>query len=83
MSVNFYLNREQMSKEVEQCIALNRLETLMSFCNSCVLKIFENRLIPECHECKVGRGIKTVSKKRKVRNVESVEVEDGELLGVC
>jgi hypothetical protein len=72
MGVNFYLSRERMFKEVDQCIALNKLETLMSFCNSCHFKILEDMPVPECHKCKVQRGIKTLSRyenqKKKDRN---------------
>jgi hypothetical protein len=65
MSVNFCPDRERMFKEVEQCIILDRLENLISFCNSCSLKDFNGRPVPECRECKIQRGIKTVSKKKK------------------
>jgi hypothetical protein len=65
MSVNFYLDRKQMFKEVEQCILLDRLDTLMSFCNSCSFKVVKNNRIPECNDCRVQRGIKAVRKKKE------------------
>jgi hypothetical protein len=67
MSINFSLNRERMFKEVAQCVALNRLDSLMSFCNSCSLN-YEGHPFPECMKCKVWQGIRTVS-TRKVTGV--------------
>ena len=78
MAFNFFPNREQMSKEVELCIAIGKLDTLLSICNSCVNKLFDNNSIPECCACKVQQGIIKVSNKKKRQHVE-----DEELLGVC
>jgi hypothetical protein len=78
MSVVFYPNRDQMSKEVELCVKLNRLETLLSFCNSCMFKIFEFRFIRLCRACNVHHAITRVSKKDN-----APERDDAELLGIC
>jgi hypothetical protein len=72
MGVHFYLNRERMFKEVDQCIALSRLGTLMSFCNSCLFKLVEERPVPECHDCKVQRGIKTLLGKQEIKKDRQV-----------
>lgn len=63
MSINFSLSRERMLKEVEQCVALNRLDNLMSFCNSCSLD-YECRPIPECRKCRVWQAIRRVSVRK-------------------
>jgi hypothetical protein len=78
MSVVFYPNRDQMSKEVELCVKLNRLETLLSFCNSCMFKIFEFRFIRLCRACHVHQAIAKVSKKENAH-----DTDDAELLGIC
>jgi hypothetical protein len=67
MGIHFCLNRERMFKEVAQCIALGRLGTLMSFCNSCSFKLVEDGPVPECHNCKIQRGIKTLLNREKNR----------------
>ncbi len=41
MIVNFYPCRNRISKELEQCTSLQNLERLLSFCNSCIYRIFE------------------------------------------
>jgi len=39
--VNFYPCRNRISKELEQCTSLQNLERLLSFCSSCIYRIFE------------------------------------------
>lgn len=78
MSINFYPFREQLAKEIEQCITLGRMDTLISFCNSCVFKMFAKRIEPECQTCMIKQGI--------VRTIQEKKAEDSnneEVLGVC
>jgi hypothetical protein len=77
MKINFIPVREQMVREIERCISRSMLETLTSFCNSCIYKIYQ-RAIPECCTCQVQQGASAIMKKR---NRPSVEDED--LLGFC
>jgi hypothetical protein len=65
MSVNFCPDRKRMFKEAEQCIILNRLDSLMSFCNSCLFKLSRKIRFSECHDCKIKRGIKTLQRKNE------------------
>jgi len=78
MSINFYPFREQLAKEVEQCIALGKLDTLLSFCNSCVFKMFEKRIEPECQTCMIKHGI-----ARAIQEKKAAYSDDKEVLGVC
>ena len=41
MIANFYPCRNRMSREIEQCTSLQNLERLLSFCSSCIYRIFE------------------------------------------
>ncbi len=41
MIVNFYPCQNRISKELEQCTSLQNLERLLSFCSSCIYRIFE------------------------------------------
>lgn len=78
MSINFLPLREQMIKEIERCISLSRLDTLLSFCNSCMYKLYESAITPECRACHVRQGA------TKIRNkARRMPVEGEELLGVC
>jgi hypothetical protein len=61
MDVKFYLLKERMVNEVDKCIALGRLDTLIGFCSSCLYKVFEDSPLSECHECKIYQGIKMLS----------------------
>lgn len=77
MSVNFNLSREQMSKEIDQCIALNRMDTLLSLCNSCVSSMLERRFEYECQNCKIRFGINKILSKKKTQ-----EFEEEEFIGI-
>ena len=70
-----------MSEEIAQCTALQKLETLTSFCSCCVYRIFDNTQVQECHACEVRQGITILVKKRK-RSEPAPAFENGELLGV-
>ncbi len=79
MPVNFCPNREQMVKEVEECIESSKLDVLMSLCTCCVYKIFdESTLVSQCMRCSVQQGISKISGKNKW-----TASPDMEFLGVC
>jgi hypothetical protein len=65
MNLKFYLLKERMFKEVEDCITQGRLETLLSFCNCCLYKMFEDSPLSECQECRVQQGIAQLSEYGK------------------
>ncbi len=69
VKINFYPFRPQMSKEIERCIASGKLDTLQSFCTSCIFNISLKRTEPECRTCYVSQGIeKTI--RHEQRNAE-------------
>ncbi len=41
MIVNFCPSRNRISKELERCTSVENLERLLSFCSSCIYRIFE------------------------------------------
>ncbi len=41
VTVNFYPCRNRMSREIDECTSLQNLERLLSFCSSCIYRIFE------------------------------------------
>ena len=57
IKINFYPFRPQMSKEIERCIASGKVDTLLSFCNSCIFNISLKRIEPECKTCYVNEGM--------------------------
>jgi hypothetical protein len=46
-----------MSREIEKCVVANKLETLMSFCNSCVFTILTKSNDPACRTCMIKQAI--------------------------
>ena len=76
MSINFIPLREQMMKEIELCVSLSHLETLLSFCNSCIFKLYENGINTECRTCHVHEGAVRIIRKAQGGSC-------GEPLGVC
>lgn len=78
MGINFFPLREQMLKEIERCISLSKLDTLLSFCNSCIYKLYESAITPECRSCHMHQGATKILKKAR-----RTPVEGEELLGVC
>jgi hypothetical protein len=79
MAVNFSPNRDQMIKEIEQCVVLGKLEMLQCLCNSCMYKVLgESVLLPQCLKCGVHHGIAKIAKAAKW-----TAVPDHEFLGVC
>jgi len=61
MNVNFYPERSQMAKEVDKCVSQGRTETLLSFCNSCMLRSLPVVLAPDCMSCKVGHALASMA----------------------
>ncbi len=78
MSIHFLPLQEHMSREIERCISLSRLDTLLSFCNCCLYKIYESAITPECRACHVHQGAEKILEKAR-----RAPVEGEELLGVC
>lgn len=79
MADNFCPNRDQMLKEIAQCVTSGKLDVLLSFCNCCVYKIFdESTLVSQCLKCSVQQGITKISNRRKW-----TAAPDYEFLGVC
>lgn len=48
--MNVYPCRGRISRELEQCASVEKLETLLSFCSGCIYRIFEE-----------ARGMNTVT----------------------
>lgn len=74
MSVNFNISQENLSKEINQCIALCNMDTLLSFCNSCTSNMLPRRVNPECQACKIKYGIYTIVNERKRHEKEADEL---------
>jgi len=62
MNINFYPERAQMAKEVDRCVSQGRIETLHSFCNSCMIKSLPMILAPDCLSCKVGHALAEITR---------------------
>ena len=79
MAINFYPNREQLSKEIEQSVATSSVDVLLGLCRCCVYNIFEeSTIVTECLKCGIQLGILKVANKRK-----NSALKDVEYLGVC
>lgn len=78
MSINFFPLREQMLQEIERCVSHAKLDTLLSFCNSCIYKLYGSAITPECRTCHVHQGAAKIRKRTR-----RAPVEGEELLGVC
>ncbi len=78
MGLSFLPNRDNMCKEIEQWIALRKMDTLMSVCSCCMFKAYDFMLPKECNTCTIRRGILKIAdeKNREVREV-------AELLQAC
>jgi hypothetical protein len=51
MRNNFYPSKLLMLKEIEKCAAAGKLETLLSFCKSCVFTVLAKSDHPGCRTC--------------------------------
>lgn len=69
MRVNFYPSREQVSKEIDQCIAVRNTDTLLSFCKSCISNMLTLRFNSECQNCKVKDGLNEISRIAKTQRM--------------
>lgn len=69
MSIHFTLSRGQISEKIDQCIALNRIDTLLSLCNSCVSSMLERRFEYECHNCKIRYGINKILVRKRGKSL--------------
>ncbi len=79
MTINFYPNREELSKEINQCVESRKLEVLLSFCRCCIYNIFDERtIVTECFKCGIQHGILKMSNALK-----GMDTPDLEFLGVC
>lgn len=78
MSINFYPCRIKMSKEIGRCIAMEQLDTLLSFCNSCIYRIFEKAQVNECYTCEVQQAVRELE-----RDVHEAPVTERGRLDAC
>jgi hypothetical protein len=79
MPVNFFPNREQMAKVIEQCVASENDEVLLCFCNSCEYKMRdENTLVTQCFKCSVQQGIMEITNANRWPLLQ-----DREFVGAC
>lgn len=78
MKINFIPLRERMKEEIEACILLSRLETLLTFCNCCIYKLYEGSTNSECSMCRIHQAANRIAKRSSREPVEGEE-----LLGVC
>ena len=78
MSLAFFPSKENMMKEVQQWVALRKVDMLQSICNCCTYKQFNYTMSRDCRSCNVQAGIRKLVREEK-RN----PAEGDELLGVC
>lgn len=79
MAINFYPNREQLSKEIDRCVASRNREALLSFCRCCIYNIFEeSTIVTECFKCGIQHGILKMSDALTGTDAPGIE-----FLGVC
>lgn len=57
MGLGFVPSRETMVKQIEQWVALRKMDTLLSVCECCIFKTFDFILTQECRSCAVRKGI--------------------------
>lgn len=74
--MNVYPCRSRISRELEQCTSVERLETLLSFCSGCIYRIFEE-----------ARGMNTMTCSRAtdaaLMNRIGQLADNEELLDLC
>lgn len=63
MNLNFAPKREELHREIEQCVQLNKLDTLNSLCNGCLNRMIEPSLRSSCHTCTIQAGKETILKR--------------------
>jgi hypothetical protein len=53
--------QSEMSKNIEQYVASGQVEGLLKYCDSCLYKIFDERiLVSECGRCSIQTGIDAI-----------------------
>jgi hypothetical protein len=79
MAINFYLDREQLAREIEKWIASSNLDLMLVLCRFCVNNLYkDSNPVTECIKCSIQQAIEIVSDNR-----EWTETRDFEFLGVC
>ena len=63
MNLNFAPKREEMDREIEHCVELNRLDTLNSLCNSCLNQRVDTAMLSSCTTCTIQVGKETILKR--------------------
>ena len=81
MRNNYYPSKPQMAREIEKCVAAGNVETLKSFCNSCVFTIFRKGNDPACRTCMIKQGI-SQSKENRANNMRNNEEILSDILDV-
>ncbi len=74
MALGFLPNRDTMCKEVEQWIALRKLDTLLSLCDCCTFKTFNFILSDDCRICLIRKGIVAIMEDRKRERMREQEL---------
>lgn len=70
-----------MGEEIEQWIALRKLDTLLGVCNCCMYKVFDFILTQECRTCAIRDAILMISKEKQLEEREAWK--EDEALGIC
>lgn len=63
MNLNFAPRRDELEREVELCVSLNKLDTLDSLCKGCLNRISGSSLPSSCHTCTVQVGKEAIQKR--------------------
>jgi len=63
MNLNFAPRREDLEREVENCVSQNRLDTLNSLCNGCLNRINTSAVPASCLTCSIQIGKETILKR--------------------
>ena len=81
MAINFYMNREQLTKEIEQWVKSSNLDVMLSFCRCCINSIYEeSTLVTECLKCSIQQGIAQMTNNRKRNETPDLEFLGGLLM---
>ncbi len=81
MDLSFFPSRQNMYKEVQLWVTLNKLDMLLGLCNCCAYKVFGCAMANRCRACHVQNGIQKLIHIQQKEMREAVEGE--ELLGAC
>lgn len=64
VGINFYPDRNKMSREIGYCIVLERRDILECFCGSCIFRIGGNAGARECLACEVQKAMDSIGQDR-------------------